>query len=142
MGFWDRSLCFMQRYRENPKLWTNGGKDGGRMGRIGEGMELGAALLDARKSSSSWKEVRRARVKGVKGPVLRMQKQLSFPALLPRIQAQESVGNVNRLYVGPKTAPSAMQSSMKLGRVRTCAARVAHANRSHISWERFFTQKK
>ena len=64
------------------KLWTWEGWEGW------EGWS--SALLDARKSSSSWKEVRRTRVKAVKGPALRRQKQHSFPALpLPRIQAQE-----------------------------------------------------
>ena len=92
------------------------------------------ALLDARKSSSSWKEVRRA-VKAVKGPVLRRQKQDSFPAL-PRIQAQECRKCQQTICRSISTVSNAIFN--EAARVRTCAARIAHANRSHILLGAFF----
>ena len=92
------------------------------------------ALLDARKSSSSWKEVRRA-VKAVKGPVLRRQKQDSFPPL-PRIQAQECRKCQPTICRSISTVSNAI--FCEAARVRTCAARIAHANRSHILLGAFF----
>ena len=100
----------------------------------GEGWEgwegWSSALLDARKSSSSWKEVRRE-VKRVKGPVLRRQKQHSFPAPpLPRIQAQECRKCQQTICPSISTVSNAIFN--EAARVITCAARVAHANCRHV----------